>query len=328
MPAVTEHPIQLARHTLQIADPDRSLPFYQTVLGMTLLAERSRDSETHYFLGFVEPGCEPKTGQTRGAAGLQALQQDCLLELVHDPTRTAADVRQQPDKTEGYWKISLSVTDLNVAHDRLVENGIEVDTPRQVGDIAYLCHFNDPDNYCIELIQHDFQQNHQPEANDPTYQLGTRPGFLLITYRVRDAEASLAFYTELLSMRLLSKQSVEARGFTLYFLAYTADELPEPDVEHVGNREWLWQRPFTMVEFQHVWGTEDDADFAYRVDTESGFEGISLLAHDMNELQRKLESRGHHIEAGDDDLLLETSVTTISDPDGYPIKLIERRHQK
>lgn len=323
MPAATEYPIQLARHTLRIADPDISLAFYQQILGMTLLAERSKAGETHYFLGFVEPGCEPAPGCALGEAELRALQRDCLLELVHDPRRAAADVRIQPDKGEGYWKISLSVADLDVARDRLLEEGVDVDTPRQVGDIAYLCHFNDPDNYCIELIQHDFQQNHQAESYDPNYKLGTRPGFLLITYRVKDAAASLAFYTELLGMRLLSKQTVEARGFTLYFLAHASDELPEADVEHVANREWLWQRPFAMVEFQHVWGTEVDADFAYRVDPESGFEGISVVAQDLNELRRKLESRGHKIEVCDDDLLFKTSAATVIDPDGYLIRLID-----
>lgn len=319
MLAVTENPTKLARHTVRIADPDRSLPFYQTILGMTLLAERSRDSVTRYFLGFVEPGRE----HTLEEAEMRALQQDCLLELVHDPERAAADVRQQPDKGEGYWKISISVSDVNVARDRLLENGIEVDAPRQVGDIAYLCHFNDPDNYCIELIQHDFQQNHETEADDPNFKLGTRPGFLLITYRVRDVEASLQFYTDLLGMRLLSKQTVEARGFTLYFLAYASDELPNPDVEHVGNREWLWQRPFTIVEFQHVWGTEDDADFAYRVDQASGFEGIGLVTKSMTELRKKLESRGHKTEVCCNDPLLETATATVNDPDGYQIRLID-----
>lgn len=319
MLAVTENPMQLARHTLRIADPDNSLPFYQDLLGMTLLTERLENSETHYFLGFVERS----SGESAEEAELRTLRQDCLLELVHDPKR-AADVREQPDKTEGYWKISLSVTDVDVARDRLVENGVDVDTPRQVGDIAYLCHFNDPDNYCIELIQHDFQQNHQDESIDPNYVLGTRPGFLLITYRVKDAEASLAFYTERLGMRLLSKQTVEARGFTLYFLAHTTDELPEADVEHVGNREWLWQRPFTMVEFQHIWGTQDAADFAYRVDPKSGFEGISVLAQDMSALRQELESQGHEILDCNDDVLNETAVATVCDPDGYRIRLIDR----
>ncbi len=319
MPAATENPIHLARHTLRIADAGRSLSFYQSILGMTLLAERRKNSETHFFLGFVEPG----PAKTRGEVEKRKLQQDCLLELVHAPKRAVAEVRKQPDKNEGYWKISISVADLNVARDRLLENGVEVDSPRQVGDIAYLCHFNDPDNYCIELIQHDFLQNHQAEPVDPNFKLGTRPSFLLVTYRVRDAKASLAFYTELMGMRLLSRQTVEARGFTLYFLAYAADELPDPDVEHVGNREWLWQRPFAMVEFQHVWGTEGDADFAYRVDPASGFEGISVVARDMNELRQKLEGDGHKVEVCDDDLLMQTSTAIVKDPDGYPIRLID-----
>lgn len=318
---------QLARHTLRIADPDNSLPFYQEILGMTLLSERSKDGETHYYMGFVESGAEwPQVDLS-----LTHRQHGCFLELVHDAKRAADDAQNQSVATEaaeGYWKIAISVTDVNVARDRLVENGVEVDMPRQVGDIAYLCHFNDPDGYCIELIQHKFMQNHQPEADNPNFKLGTHPSFLLITYRVKDAKASLNFYTELLGMKLLSKQTVEAKGFTLYFLAHTADELPDPDVEHVGNREWLWQRPYTMVEFQHVWGTEDDAEFTYRVDSGSGFEGIGFVTNRMTELRQKLESHGYRTEASNDDALLRSLTATVCDPDGYSIRLIDSGAEK
>ncbi len=324
MNSITQIHTQLARHTLRIADPGKSLPFYQNILGMTLLAKRSKDSKTHYYMGFVEPGAE----QPEADLSLTHGQHDCFLELVYDPKRAADDARKQLVSTEGYWKIAISVTDVNVARDRLVENGIEVDMPRQVGDIAYLCHFYDPDGYCIELIQHKFLRNHQPEADNPNFKLGTYPSFLLITYRVKDAKASLNFYTELLGMRLLSKQTVEAKGFTLYFLAHTADELPNPNVEHVGNREWLWQRPYTMVEFQHVWGTEDDAEFAYEVDAGSGFEGIGFVTNRMTELRQKLEGHGHRTEASNDDVLLQTLTATVCDPDGYPIRLIDSGAEK
>lgn len=311
---------QLAHHSLRIADPEISLPFYTEKLGMTLLAQRALSGETRYFLGFVDSGAE----ETQTDLGVTQRQAICCLVLVHNPDGKAVDVRRQPDSGEGYWKMAISVKDLEIARNRLIGSGVEVDSPRQVGDIAYLCHFNDPNGYCIELIQHDFLKNHRPEPENPAYRLGNRPVFLLITYRVKNAETSLKFYTETLGMRLLSVQAVEARGFTLYFLACTDEVPPHADLEHVENREWLWQRPYTMVELQHVWGTERDAEFAYRVGSETGFEGVSLATNDFDDVVRLAGSQGHDIEVCDADPFLRQRTATVIDPDGFAIRLIDK----
>ena len=218
----------------------------------------------------------------------------------------------------------ISVADLDIAHERLLSNGVAVDSPRQIPDIAYLCHCNDPDNYCIELIQHDFLHNHTPEPENPVYPLGTRPTFSLITCRVKNAEVSLSFYTDVLGMRLLSRQVVESRGFTLYFLACTDEKPPNANIEDVGNREWLWRRPYTMVEFQHIWGTENEPDFAYRAGPESGFEGVSIATKKLDEILETVERQGHEIDICDIDPILQRRTATVTDPDGYSLRLIDK----
>ena len=308
--------IQISQHTLRISNAELSLPFYQDKLGMTLLAQRTIGDDSHYFLGFVAPG-EKLTASDSDPARWQSRS---FLELVHSEAGPELDVKTQPDSGEGYWKIAISISELDIAHDRLIANGVEVDTPRQVGDIAYLCHFNDPDGYCIELIQHDFLQNHEPVAEDFAYALGSRPTFSLITYRVKDAEASLRFYTEELGLRLLSVQAVQARRFTLYFLACTDEVPPHADLEHVDNREWLWQRPYSMVELQHVWGTEESEDFSYRVGPGTGFVGISFATQNIQ--------RFSGAEATQVDPVLEASTFTVFDPDGYAITLIDKSNVK
>lgn len=312
--------LQLAQHTLRISDPEVSLPFYHDNLGMTLLTQRVQGAATHYFLGFVEPGNE----STRAELDLSGWQPICFLELIHNPGGVAADVRKQPDSSEGYWKIAISVKDVDIARNRLVANNVEVDTPRQIPDIAYLCHFNDPDGYCIELIQHDFLDNHVAETEDSAYSLGTPPTFSLITYRVKDAAKSLKFYEGVLGMRLLSKQVVETRGFTLYFLACTDDRPPHENIENVDNREWLWKRPYTMVELQHIWGTEAKPDFAYRVDSRSGFGGVSFGAKRLDDLLKEFGQQDLEVEICDVDPILDVRTATVSDPDGYPIRLIDK----
>ncbi len=311
---------QLAQHSLRISDPDSSIPFYLDKLGMALMARRVHGSATHYFLGFAESGSEAPALE----ADIAQWQSKCFLELIHDRTRLPADVRKQPDTSEGYWKIAISVTDVDVARNRLIASGVDVDKPRQIPDMAYLCHFNDPDSYCIELIQHDFLHNHVAEAENSAYGLGTPPTFSLITYRVKDATKSLNFYERVLGMRLLSKQAVEARGFTLYFLAYTDEEPPHPDIESVDNREWLWQRPYTMLELQHIWGTESQTDFAYRVGPETGFVGVSLDIKGLADFLGKIASHGCAFEICDVDPVLNVTTATVSDPDGYSIRLIDK----
>ncbi|MBT5218809.1 MAG: hypothetical protein HOM16_04905, partial [Woeseia sp.] len=311
---------QLAQLSLQISNPDVSLPFYTEKLGMTLLAERADGNETRYFLGFVQPGHQ----MTKHDFDPSAWQTRSYLELVHKRHDPELDVRKQPDVNEGYWKIALSVSELDIAHARLIKNGVEVDSPRQVGDIAYLCHFSDPDGYCIELIQHDFLQNHQSIPEDVSYALGSRPTFSLITYRVKDVEASLRFYTEFLGLRLLSVQPVPTREFTLYFLACTEEAPPHVNLEHVGNREWLWQRPYTIVELQHIWGTEKRNDFAYRTGAESGFESISFATRDLSALQDLAAQQNMTISVVESDSTLRATTATVVDPDGYSVRLIDK----
>ena len=57
-------------------------------------------------------------------------------------------------------------------------------------------------------------------------------------------------------MKLLSIQQVEAYGFTLYFLAFTDETPPNEDLNSIEIREWLWQRPYTTIELQHIPGAK------------------------------------------------------------------------
>ena len=54
-------------------------------------------------------------------------------------------------------------------------------------------------------------------------------------------------------MKLLAIMPVETESnpFDLYFYAYTDDEPPDSNPQGVANREWLYQRPYAVVELQH-----------------------------------------------------------------------------
>ena len=170
--------------------------------------------------------------------------------------------------------MAISIKDVDIAREKLIENGVDVQEAIQVPNVAYLCHFYDPDGYCLELIQHKFKQNHIKQKEDSKYLLGNKPVFSLITYRVKDIQKSLDFYIDKLKLKLLSKMELKQRGFDLYFLALSDEELPNKEVESIQNRQWLWEREYTMIELQHILDIDDD--FIYEVGIKTGFKGISF----------------------------------------------------
>ena len=316
------NPLRIAYHTLRIADPTISLAFYQTKLGMTLHARAESTVDAvriqHYFLGFVRPGTEGNTNSS-DLLHLPAT----LIELTHWPDQTTAENSPSAVENAGYWKIGITLADVDLAREQLLDAGLAVSEAQQFHDVGYLCHLNDPDGYSIELLQHRFAHNHQPSAPLLNVALRGVPTFGQISLRVKDPENSLDFYVRGLGMRLLSRQIIEPHRFTLYFLGCTEEQPPYADVDDVRNREWLWQRPYTVLELQHVWGTEL-GQFHYRVTPDTGFERISLIADDADAVVAGLIAVGpcvSHTKSFDP--ILSANTITVRDPDGYAVRIIK-----
>lgn len=160
------------------------------------------------------------------------------------------------DRDQRYWKIGITLPNLDFAVDHLRARGVEVSDPKQFLDIGYMAHLSDPEGFVIELLQWDFEGNRPQAAGDRDAPFAeARIG--QITLRSGNIEADVAFWKGL-GMRLLSLQDVSAFGFDLHFLAFTDDRPPQDDLWAVENREWLWKRPYTSLEFQHI----ERAEFA------------------------------------------------------------------
>lgn len=162
------------------------------------------------------------------------------------------DDRYSSQPSDTYWKVALAVENIELAHQQLRQRGIEVSEPRQFQDVGFLAHFTDPEGFTIELIEHWFQGNRPDTPNDSTL-LGGGACFNLLTLRTAEIEKVNSFCTHC-GMTPLSVQPVESHGFTLYFYAFTTDVPPVRDLRAVENREWLYQRPYTVLEVQHVHG--------------------------------------------------------------------------
>lgn len=135
MPADAAQPRFRMLHTmLRVFDLDRSINFYCTQLGMTLL-RRTDYPEGRFTLAFV--GYGPESDHT-------------VLELTHNWDQAA------PYQIgTAYGHIALGVPDIYGTCDKLAAAGVPL--PRPPGPMKHgrtvIAFITDPDGYKIELIQ-------------------------------------------------------------------------------------------------------------------------------------------------------------------------------
>jgi len=125
--------------------------------------------------------------------------------------------------------------------------------------------------------------------------------FLHTMIRVRDLDASLQFYTDLLGMKLLRKRDYPSGKFTLAFVGY-GDESSN-----------------TVIELTHNWGQ------AERYDLGSAFGHLAVGVPDVYKTCERLAAAGVKIPRPAGPMAHGGSVIAfIEDPDGYRIELVQR----
>jgi lactoylglutathione lyase len=119
--------------------------------------------------------------------------------------------------------------------------------------------------------------------------------------RVGDLDRSIAFYTEVLGMRLLRRKDYPDGEFTLAFLGY-GDESEN-----------------TVIELTYNWGTD-------HYDLGTGYGHIAIEVDDVYAAADAIKERGGQIlrEAGPMNAG-STIIAFVADPDGYPIELIGKK---
>ena len=119
--------------------------------------------------------------------------------------------------------------------------------------------------------------------------------------RVGDLDRSIAFYTDVLGMRLLRRKDYPEGKFTLAFVGY-GDEASN-----------------SVIELTYNWGVSQ-----YEIGT--GFGHIALEVDDVYRAADEIRQRGGKIlrEAGPMNAGT-TIIAFVADPDGYRIELIGQR---
>ncbi|WP_417432045.1 VOC family protein [Kiloniella sp.] len=182
-----------------------------------------------------------------------------------------------------YWKIGITLKNLDEAVSYLRGRGLTLNDPYQFRDIGYMTKLTDPKGFHIELLQQGFEGNEQAldlGSLASSHAIADQAILAHITLRVTTLVAAREYFEKKLGMRLMSIQPVNDRGFCLYFYSWNNEALPDPDLKAVANREWLWRRPYSLIELQH-W--ENSAvQISQTPMDQAGFNGFSFGDETLN----------------------------------------------
>ena len=121
--------------------------------------------------------------------------------------------------------------------------------------------------------------------------------------RVGDLDKSLAFYTEVLGMKLLRRTDFPGGKFTLAFVGYQ-DE-----------------KDAAVLELTHNWGVDH-----YEIG--SGYGHVALEVDDAYAACAEIKKRGGIVTREAGPMQHGTSVIAfVQDPDGYKIELVQKRER-
>lgn len=138
---------------LRIKDPQRSVPFYTEVLGMTLLERFDFPDMAFslYFLGYPQ-GDIPSDRSERAK---WIFDQPALLELTHNHGTEQEDGPVYHDGNadpRGFGHIGISVPDVYAACERFESLDVEFVKRPDDGNMKGLGFIKDPDGYWIEIL--------------------------------------------------------------------------------------------------------------------------------------------------------------------------------
>lgn len=140
--------------------------------------------------------------------------------------------------------------------------------------------------------------------------------------RVRDPDASIAFYRDVLGMTLLQRLDFAEMQFSLFVLAYLDENETVPD-DPSERARFIFSRE-TTLELTHNWGTETDADFDgyHNGNAEPhGFGHLGISVPDVNAACERFEELNvPFIKRPDEGRM--SGIAFIADPDGYWIEIL------
>lgn len=148
---------------LRVKDIKKSLDFYQTKLGMSLLRtnENKEAGFTLYFLAYPGKLGLPDTNNLPSPGNLS--DREGILELTHNHgTENDADLSYHNgnDQPQGFGHICITVDNLQAACQRFEDMNVNWKKRLEDGRMREIAFVLDPDNYWVEVVQNpDLKQD-------------------------------------------------------------------------------------------------------------------------------------------------------------------------
>jgi lactoylglutathione lyase len=137
---------------IRIKDPEKSLSFYQDIMGMTLM-RTSENKEAGFNLYFLGYGPKPDGNSPNGVNPVA--DREGLLELTwnYGTEKEQGQVYHNGnDQPQGFGHIAVSVDDLDAACARFEEKNVNWKKRLTDGRMKHVAFVLDPDNYWIEGV--------------------------------------------------------------------------------------------------------------------------------------------------------------------------------
>ena len=147
----------MSQTMLRIRDPEKSVPFYRDVLGMTLLNKFDFPEMKFslYFMGYLRPedGELPTDPVDRAEF---TFNQKAAIELTHnygtESDAAFAGYHNGNADPRGFGHIGITVPDVYAACERFEKLGVEFVKRPDDGKMKGLAFIKDPDGYWIEVL--------------------------------------------------------------------------------------------------------------------------------------------------------------------------------
>eukprot|EP00045_Choanoeca_perplexa_P005412 m.45756 g.45756 ORF g.45756 m.45756 type:complete len:358 (-) comp13104_c0_seq2:803-1876(-) len=142
--------------------------------------------------------------------------------------------------------------------------------------------------------------------------------------RVKDPEASLSFYRDLLGFELI--HSYKFDDFSLYFIATLPEGVTCPNPGTKEAEQFLWTMPYTCLELTHNHGTEKEEGQVYdsgNNEPKRGFGHVAIYTNDVYQASEQLEAKGVSFKKRPDEGRMK-GLAFAYDPDGYWVEIIKR----
>ncbi|KAJ7744793.1 lactoylglutathione lyase-like protein [Mycena maculata] len=317
MAAKTDPSRYKLNHTmLRVKDPQKSIAFYE-LLGMKNIKTLPQSGFTLYFLAYDGPAAISTNKVWTDREG--------VIELTHNHGTEKEDTEEQRSFKydsgnttghRGFGHVCISVDNLQAACHTLLGDKYDWVKKLDAGNMKHIAFVKDPDGYWVELISfNDVEKTKGIEETDPvTYRMNHT------MIRVKNIDASLAFYEDVLGMKVKRKSEHPGGKFNLYFLGYgdtpaNSGTGANPLANTEGLLELTWN--YTLEGDKKV-----DAPEIYYNGNEAGAQGFGHICVTVDNLdaafatfEKKVGEKVYWAKM--------PNVAWILDPDGYRIEILQ-----